>query len=88
MNLPRVTISLDPSQLSDLFFNYEHPEYDKYMRNLSNAHVKELDKFKDEMEQAIYKDAIEFCKAINYYPNNFKNRTLESLITEDFLQRI
>lgn len=79
--LSGITLSLNSGQLSDLFFNFEHPERDKLYQENNNT---EKD-FSDEDElKAVTEDAKEFCSIIGYGDDIEMHKAL----AEDFMERV
>lgn len=75
MSLPSIIVSGD--QLSDLFFNYDHPEYDKLFGN-------DGDPTQEQIEGAIRADAKEFASC---YMRDFDENVADALAA-DFLKRL
>lgn len=66
---------LDDVKLSDLFFNHEHPEYDRLFKEKKPP-------TRDQMEDALLKDANEFS---NQFPEFGKDGTW---YYHDFFRRL
>lgn len=69
-------IPLTGGQISDLFFNYEHPEYDKLTAEATE----------DESRAAIVADAKAFCEF--YIPTDFADEINAETLADDFLERL
>jgi len=66
-----------PLELSDLFFNFGHENYEM-------LHILNTNPSQDEIEDAIRKDATEF---LQNYPNTFAGISVDELVA-DFLRRL
>lgn len=77
MSLPDLLIS--GPRLSDVFFNYEHPEYDKLF---AGDHREAIGG--DAIEKAIRLDASEFCLTVG----EKDNQELAGALTADFMRRL
>lgn len=77
--------------LSDLFFNHDHPEYNELYRNLEDKrtlrHSKSLQLEKNEIKEAVLKDANAFYEAFTEICQMYSCGSPEEL-AEDFLSRI
>jgi hypothetical protein len=75
MSLPDVVITGD--RLSDVFFNYEHPQYSEFLGEHLHGGV-------EGVEKAIRADADEFCLTIGEEGNS----DLAAALTADFIRRL
>lgn len=73
--LPTLHITLGPLQLSDLFFNFEHPEYDNSLRGTESYEQARL---------ALFKDAESFLLMLA----QSSDPTLAAMLAADFLERL
>lgn len=94
MSLRSISVQLDSTRFSDLFFNFEHPEYDRVMRQDSeptkrrSGQVVELyspSLAQDEVEEALLKDAIEFSGILGF--DGVEQADIAAELTADFLKR-
>jgi hypothetical protein len=69
-------IAIGQTQISDLFFNYEHTALDGYF-----ASTDEPDQFSDEAKAALLEDAKEFASILN-------DQVDAAWLVEDYLKRI
>lgn len=84
MTLKGISLNLSGVQLSDLFFNHDHPARDKLCKQ---------DYWSDEdMVKALKEDAIEFLKTLDCYgsnDNNYHNyNELAVDLVVDFINRV
>lgn len=76
MGLPAINLALASYQLSDLFFNFEHPEYEKVYSIADGKRAVDP----AEIEIAILADAKEFCSIVGI--------DLADALAADFLARV
>ena len=80
MGLRSIVLHLNSAQLSDLFFNYEHPERDKlYKITKENESIAEED-----LQQALLNDAKNFCDVIG----KGDDEVLIAELVKDFQHRV
>lgn len=71
-------IVLNQGQVSDLFFNYEHPTY-------ASLYGEKLDAPSEDMVlEAIKKDAVEFAEC---YPSDEPHNDMVEWLVKDFMKR-
>lgn len=67
MGLRSISINLDSTRLSDLFFNFEHPNYDKvYKAAESGQKVQKISIDPAELNEALLQDAMEFTGILGF----------------------
>lgn len=87
--LRSTTIHLDSTRFSDLFFNFEHPEYDRVYQAASNGRGrKDIEPIidQDEVNEALLKDAVSFAGILGFDGTEQANVAAE--LTADFLRRV
>ena len=72
---------LSQGQISDLFFNYDHPEYSKLYAPKGKA---DDGPTYDEVLEAITKDADEFATC---YPADWHKEDMVAWLVKDFMRR-
>ena len=80
MTLPSTTIELSGSQLSDLFFNHEHPNIDAFYASNMDAGASD-EQYTEMLRAAITDDAKEFLSLIG-------SPVETSVLVENYLSRL
>lgn len=92
MSLRSVSIRLDSTRFSDLFFNFEHPAYDAVMeqefKRMSDGtgKVTQLYPSHDDLTEAVLKDAVEFTGLLGF--EGKQQMEISAELAADFLRRI
>ncbi len=93
MSLRSINVHLDITRLSDLFFNFEHPEYDRVMQQepeptkRRGSAVIELHPSidHDELAESVLKDAMEFAGILGF--DGAEQMDIAAAVATDFLHR-
>jgi hypothetical protein len=80
-NLPVVGVILYPDQLSDLFFNYDHPKRDALYKQFTGPAL-EASFTEDEERAAVLEDAKEFVATLG-----IPDEGISPALADDFMRR-
>lgn len=83
--LQGISLNLSAGQLSDLFFNYDHPERDKLYPN-DRRPLKEGPTWEEEL-QAIRVDAESFCETLAIPERYDQRKDYADALADDFMAR-
>lgn len=91
MSLRSISIQLNSTALSDLFFNFEHPEYASEMKRLAGppkrtGNVAQLFVAPEQIEAAVLKDAMEFTSILGFVGD--EQESLSAELAADFMHRL
>lgn len=92
MTLRSISIQLDSTRLSDLFFNFEHPEYDAALdqefkrMSTGGGKVTQLYPSDDDLTEALLKDAVEFTGILGFA--SAEQMEISAELVADFLRRV
>lgn len=76
--MAHITLYITDDQFSDLFFNYDHPEYDKIDSTIDDKNKE----YSDKLYAAIVKDAKSFLKTVNLH------EVYAEYLANDFFKRL
>jgi hypothetical protein len=84
--LPDLLLALTAGQLSDLFFNHEHPCREKLYAGI--GHKPRADDFIEQEYAAVREDAKAFCLCIGIDNGHPYYSELPDLLAADFMERL
>jgi hypothetical protein len=92
MSLRSISINLDSMRFSDLFFNFEHPEYDAALNQefermtAGSGKVTQLYPSDDDLTESLLKDAVEFTGTLGF--SGPEQMEISAELVADFLRRV
>lgn len=80
---PKMSTAMNAA-LSDLFFNHQHPQYDRMMQEISEG----AEFSTEELYKALWNDAVEFCDTFNLATGNVFIHITPEHYAADFFARL